>query len=128
MKQKLLIKSSSITLMMIILIILILNGRDEVLLLNIPIIVMVEVVCLVLTTDYLMHYPPSELYQKRNQFVYHVIDYLHVIVSAFFLMQIIFSLWFFPATVNQTSMNPTLYGGEKIIVSHKTKHLIVLIL
>lgn len=121
MKQKLLIKSSSITLMMIILLIFILIGHNQVLLLTTSVLVVVGVISLICMTDYVIHDAPLGLYQKRNQRLYQVIDYLQVVVSAFFLMQIIFTFWFFPATVNQTSMNPTLFEGERIIVKHETQ-------
>lgn len=121
MKQKLMIKSSSIILMMMILLIFILIGRAEVILLVPSILITVGVFCLIVMMDCLVHDSALGMYVKRTERFYQVIDYLQVIASAFFFMQIIFSFWFFPAMVNQTSMNPTLYEGERIIVQHETK-------
>jgi len=97
---------------------------------KIPIILLgrVTLIIIIVVVIYLSYYyfvidQGLELYQKRRKFIYNLMDYMQVIISAFMLMQIIFSFWFFPAKVNQTSMNPYLYEGERIIVFHESNQI-----
>ncbi|MDY0064572.1 MAG: signal peptidase I [Bacilli bacterium] len=56
--------------------------------------------------------------KEKNQplkTLYQLLDYFEVIISALFFVQIVFFFIFFPV-VNQTSMNPTFFEGDRLVV------------
>lgn len=68
-------------------------------------------------------YQDFELFQKRKKILYHLIDYFSLIISAILFLQLLFVFWFFPAIVSQTSMNPTLFEGDRVVIVHGNDHL-----
>ncbi|MDD4212657.1 MAG: signal peptidase I [Bacilli bacterium] len=123
MRNKLLIKSVSMLLMLLLLIVITLLQRMSIILLERGILISIICIVIYFTYQYILYDRGLDLFDKRQKRLYSVIDYMQVIVSAFFLMQVIFSFCFFPAEVTQTSMNPNLYEGERIIVVHDTHEL-----
>lgn len=124
MNRKFLIKSISNVLMLGILCILILLGLDSIVIIK-PFVLFVLIIFIVFLSYF--YYLENNFFafkEERLKLVYNIIDYLHVIISAGAIMQLIFLIWFFPATVTQTSMNPTLYENEKIIIIHNNKSFV----
>ena len=56
------------------------------------------------------------LFETWKMRFFNIVDYCSIFISAILLLQIVFTCWFFPAQVNQTSMNPTLFEGDRLIV------------
>ncbi|HHU55354.1 MAG TPA: signal peptidase I [Acholeplasmataceae bacterium] len=58
-----------------------------------------------------------------HKYVRIIIEYFAVFIYALFFIQLVFNFVAFPAVVNQTSMNPTLFEGNRIIVLNGNKDI-----
>lgn len=110
-EKKIKIKLIIIFLLMISILILSLIDYLYFLLINKTIMIIIIVVIGLLLFSYNLIRP-----NKFKNFLNVIIDYFAVFVYAFFFLQLFFNYVLFPAVVNQTSMNPTLYEGNRIIV------------
>ncbi len=122
MDYKLLIKSISTILMLGILCILILLGLNSIVI--IPLFPLLTILIVIAFVSYRFFLEKNAFGNaKKVKIIYNIIDYANIVISAVFIVQIIFFVWFFPATVLQASMNPTLYENEKVIISHNNSKL-----
>lgn len=84
------------------------------------ILILILVVAFFSILYYLFRYRDKE--QIKN-IIYIIFDYFAVIIYALFFIQLFFNFIMFPAVVNQTSMNPTLYQDERLIVYSGNKKI-----
>ena len=66
-----------------------------------------------------MSFSGLDVFGQRKKIFYYMVDYSTVIVSAVLFLQLIFVFLLFPAIVSQTSMNPTLFEGQRVVVTHQ---------
>lgn len=64
-----------------------------------------------------------ELNTKFKYYFYQILDFMQILVFAIALIQFIFLFWFFPATVQMSSMNPTLFEDDTLIINVGNKKI-----
>lgn len=64
-----------------------------------------------------------EVNAKFKYYFYQVLDFMQILVFAIALIQLVFLFWFFPATVQMSSMNPTLFEDDTLIIKVGNKKI-----
>lgn len=116
--KKIVIKLLSTFLMMLIIIIFQLTNILNIEVLNLKLTILIFSIIIIFAL--LFHYFKSTKFRKILSFI---LDYFSIFIYAFFFIQILFNFFIFPAGVKQSSMNPTLFEGNRLIVFNGNKDL-----
>lgn len=79
-------------------------------------VVVITTAVILITFSILMLVLNRDINQKFKYYYYQVLDFVQILVFALAIIQLVFLFWFFPATVQMSSMTPTLYEEDNLII------------